>query len=177
VILMLEQNGQILTLTFPTVDSATTFAAFLATLLQSTNSPAPAISSPPSGQLPDPAQPPIQDSLEPRRSRHTVLTEERMDQIANQRAQGLTTHQRLLRAQSTLRDGVLPFSKPGQVPQSTGQPSPRMRAQTEGTFADGLPQAAALRLAVPAGADAAVPPDQERKRSQLRPAASKGLPQ
>ena len=79
----------------------------------------------------------IQDSPVLARSRHTVLTEERMDQIAQQRASGQSASRRLLRAQTALRDGVLPFSKPGQAPQPSGQPSPRIRAQAEGTFADG----------------------------------------
>src|SRR6185437_6880983 len=133
---MIEQQNNKLTITFPTADSATTFATFLATLLQP--SPAPAISVP----LSEPSQPSnleIQDSLEPElsRSRHTVLTPERQDQLASQREQGLTAHQRLLRAQTTLRDGALPFRKLSSTPSPTGQPSPRIRAQQEGGFADG----------------------------------------
>ena len=155
---MIEQNGQILTLTFPTVDSATTFAAFLATLLQPTSLPANGTSEPLFGQPPvaesdQLSQMPTQVSPVQNRSRHTVLTDERLEALSNQRQNGMTAHQRLLRAQSTLRDGVLPFSKPGQAPQPTNQPSPRMRAQTEGTFADG---------------SGVLPEAERRKRSQLK---------
>lgn len=129
---MIEQHQNQLILTFPTADSATTFAAFLQTLLQS-SSPEPAIFGLPS----DPLQETLQDSQEPRRSQHTVLTDERLEHLSRQREQGSTMHQRLLRAQTTLRDGVLPFSKPGEAPQPTNQPSPRQRAQAEGGFADG----------------------------------------
>jgi hypothetical protein len=145
---MIEQQGSKLTLTFPSKASATTFAAFLATLLQPSPSEAPAsdvVSVPPSELSPEimPAagQGPILDSPEPVsfRSRRIVLTPERQDQLFNQRQSGQTAHDRLLRAQTTLRDGVLPFSRPGQAPQPTGQPSPRQRAAAEGGFADGVP--------------------------------------
>ena len=172
---MIEQNGQILTLTFPTVDSATTFAAFLATLLQPTSLPANGTFDPPSGQLPvaesdQLSQMPTQASPEPGRSRHTVLTDERLDQLFNQRQNGMTAHQQLLRAQTTLRDGTLPFKQLSTAPPASGQPSPRMKAQQEGGFADGGAVAGrpiAPQLAVPA--DGAVPPEAERrKRSQLK---------
>ena len=124
---MIEQHNNQLILTFPTEASATTFAAFLATLLQNSNAtpdPASAVSS---GQ----------------RSQHTVLTDDRLEALFNQRQQGQTAHQRVLRAQTTLRDGVLPFSKPGEMPAPSGQPSPRQKAAQEGTFADGAaPQGA-----------------------------------
>ena len=122
---MIEQQGSKLVFTFPTPDSATTFAAFLATLLQPSPSEAPAsdvVSVPPSELSPEimPAADPdqIQDSPEhaPFRSRRTILTPERQDQLFNQRQSGQTAHDRLLRAQTTLRDGVLPFSRPGQAP-------------------------------------------------------------
>jgi hypothetical protein len=149
---MIEQSSNKLILTFPTVDSATIFANFLQSLLTVTASPlrspdsqpsppAPAISSPPSGSSPELPSP---DFPELARSRRTVLTEERQEALFNQRQAGMSASQRLLRAQATLRDGVLPFSKPGETPRSSGQLSPRIKAQQEGTFADGLPQAAAL---------------------------------
>jgi len=188
---MIEQNLNKLILTFPTADSATTFAVFLQSLLTVSASPlrspdpqqssqfAPGIFEPPfepfqeapSSALSLPLPPSTPVSPEPRRSRHTVLTPERQEQLFNQRQSGQTAHDRLLRAQSTLRDGVLPFSKPGAQPQPSGQPSPRQRAQQEGTFADGLPQAAALRPAVPTDlpADEAVPPEAGRRPSKLRP--------
>ena len=148
---MIEQQANKITLTFPTPDSATTFAAFLQSLFQI--SPLdPAISSPPFESFPEtksvPVQPPTLASLElvpsllpdqPQCLPHTVLTSERQDAIANQRSQGLTTHQRLLRAQTTLRDGVLSFSRPGEQPPPSGQPSPRQKAALEGGFADGQP--------------------------------------
>lgn len=130
---MIEQNQNKLTLTFPTVESATTFAVFLGSLLQ-TSQPNESSVHPSEDQqsLPTP------DSLEPSRSRHVVLTPERQEQLFNQRQQGQSTRQRLLRAQTTLRDGVLPFSKPGQeAPQPSGQPSPRQKAALVGGFADG----------------------------------------
>jgi hypothetical protein len=162
---MIEQVNNILMLTFPTADSATTFAIFLQSLVTITSSPQPSqpaseISSQPSESSPETKQAEAPDPIAassiqvfpepkpspdmplwPQRSRHTVLTPERQDQIANQRAAGMTTRQRLLRAQTTLRDGVLPFSRPGQtVPQPTGQPSPRQKAALEGGFADGAPE-------------------------------------
>ena len=124
---MIEQHNNQLILTFPTEASATTFAAFLATLLQNPNA------------TPDPAL----DVSSGQRSQHTVLTDDRLEALFNQRQQGQTAHQRVLRAQTTLRDGVLPFSKPGEMPAPSGQPSPRQKAAQEGTFADGAaPQGA-----------------------------------
>ena len=140
---MIEQHNNQLILTFPSEASATTFSAFLRSLL----SPEHATSVPPSGLFPD-NHPPVsqEQELSPAqlfRSRHTVLTPERQDQIFNQRQAGQGAHQRLLRAQTTLRDGVLPFSKPGEMPPPSGQPSPRQKAAQEGTFADGAaPQGA-----------------------------------
>lgn len=131
---MIEQQNNQLLLSFPTPEAARAFAQFLTTLV---NFPASAISELPSDQLQEPTQVLIPDSPGPGRSRHVVLTPERQDQIFNQRASGQASHQRLLRAQTTLRDGVLPFSKPGNVPSPSGQPSPRQKAQAEGTFADG----------------------------------------
>lgn len=139
---MIEQQQNRLTLTFPTEESATTFAAFLRSLF----SPAALETSEPPFGLPPEPQPQTPDSLAPARSRRTVLTDDRLEQLSQQRAQGLTAHQRLLRAQATLRDGVLPFSKPGQVPAPTGQDSPRIRAQQEGGFADGQPGAHQSKL-------------------------------
>ena len=167
---MIEQIANKLVLTFPTPDSATTFANFLQSLVTITASPQqPSLPAPgtfglpfePSQEIrpvqaPDPTETPA--FLAPARSRHTVLTPERQDQIFLQRASGQTAHDRLLRAQTTLRDGVLPFSRPGQVPQPSGQPSPRIRAQTEGGFADG------------SGAE---PEAERRKGRRLRPARPK----
>ena len=144
---MIEQRENQLILTFPNKDSATTFATFLATLLQ--RQPAHDSSEPPS-DLPQPLLPEIPVSLEPGplpaqmfRSKHTVLTDERLEALSRQREQGLTQHQREIRAQTTLRDGVLPFSKPGETPAPSGQASPRQKAQKDGGFADGaaLPEA------------------------------------
>lgn len=140
---MIEQNLNKLILTFPSTDSATTFAVFLRSLLQ-TSQPALGTSSLSFDPSPESAQVPATgltpDFLEPRRSRHAVLTEERQDQLFNQRVQGQSAHQRLLRAQTILRDGMLPFSRPGSIPAPSGQPSPRQRAQQEGGFADGAAQ-------------------------------------
>ena len=137
---MIEQRENQLVLSFPTPEAARAFAQFLTTLV---NLHDPGTSGPPSGLFPDNHPPASQEQeLSPAqlfRSRHTVLTPERQDQIFNQRQAGQGAHQRLLRAQTTLRDGVLPFSKPGQTPQPTGQPSPRQKAAAEGTFADGAP--------------------------------------
>jgi hypothetical protein len=146
---MIEQNYNKLTLTFPSEASATTFAAFLQSLLQP--SPAPGIFEPPSGQ-PLETQP---DSQEQTSSRRTVLTPERQEALFNQRQNGQSAHQRILRAQTTLKDGVLPFSKPGQAPQPSGQPSPRQRAAAEGTFADGV-----------------AVPQEVKAKSKLRPSQS-----
>jgi hypothetical protein len=155
---MIEQQSNKLVLTFPTPDSATTFAVFLQSLLTVTASPQP---SPSALATSEPVLESHQESAPgadfpaPVRSRHVVLTPERQDRIFNQRQSGQSAHQRLLRAQTTLRDGVLPFSRPGQPPPPTGQPSPRQKAQQEGGFADGR---------------AGVWPEAERRgRSQLRP--------
>lgn len=172
---MIEQHSNQLTLTFPSPEAAAAFARFLTTLPQSSplsSPPAGAISSLPSepypetrpaadldltANLPAPpsSTPPPPPAPPTTRSRHVLLTPERQDQLFNQRQSGQTAHQRLLRAQTTLRDGVLPFSRPGQPPPPSGQPSPRLRAQQEGGFADGAP---------------GVWPEAERRgRSQLRP--------
>jgi hypothetical protein len=165
---MIEQRENQLVLSFPTPEAARAFAQFLTTLV---NLHDPGISVPPSGLFPEIPQVSQEPELSPAqlfRSRHTVLTPERQDQIFNQRQAGQGAHQRLLRAQTTLRDGVLPFSKPGSVPQPTGQPSPRQKAAAEGTFADGAPEGRALRPTV--SADPVGP-----RRSRLRPAVSKDL--
>jgi hypothetical protein len=134
---MIEQQANQLTLTFPSEQAATAFATFLRSLMldrlaSATSSPASAPPDSDSGQSTSPSLP-----SPPSRSQHTVLTEERQEALFNQRAEGQTQHQRLLRAQTTLRDGVLPFSRPGQSPPPSGQPSPRQRAAAEGGFADG----------------------------------------
>lgn len=161
---MIEQQNNQLLLSFPSPEAARAFAQFLTTLV---NLPASATFGLPSDQSQGPET--LQDSPEPGRSRHVVLTEDRMDQIFNQRASGQASHQRLLRAQTTLRDGVLPFSKPGNVPSPSGQPSPRQKAQQEGTFADGgLPKAAALRplrSPDPQQADPVADPPEAKRRS------------
>ena len=180
---MIEQHENQLLLSFPTPETARAFAQFLTTLVnlrgpetsEPLSGPSPALES--SGAVQPPS--PIPDSLEHARSRHTVLTEERQAQLAAQREQGLTAHQRQLRAQTTLRDGVLPFKQLDQAPPPSSQPSPRQRAQQEGGFADGElkvlrspdPQPA-LRPAVPV--DGGGRPEAERKkRSQLKPVALK----
>ena len=139
---MIEQRENQLVLSFPTPEAARAFAQFLTTLVSQS-----ALEVPASVASSDPPS-------EHQRSNHVLLTDDRLEQLSNQRAQGLTAHQRLLRAQSTLRDGVLPFSKPEQyTPVPTNQPSPRMRAQQEGGFADGAPVV--------------------QRKTRLRPAASK----
>ena len=154
---MIEQHDSLLQISFPSPEAAKAFHLFLQSLLQG-----PGSSELPSGLLPLlPPSPPDSPEQEPSpaqlfRSHHVVLTEERQEQLFNQRQDGQTAHQRILRAQTTLRDGVLPFSKPGEVPRPTNQPSPRMR----GVFADGEPKATAL----PAPAGPTAP--------QLSPAAS-----
>ena len=122
---MIEQQNNLLLISFPSPEAARAFHLFLQSLLAS--------SAPPFD--PSPVSPQV--SPEPGRSRHVLLTPEREEQIFNQRQSHQTASQRILRAQVTLRDGVLPFSKPGQTPQPSGQPSPRQKAQQEGTFADG----------------------------------------
>ena len=135
---MIEQHNNQLVVTLPTSEAAAAFSQFLATLFQphapsggAGNSEPLSAQSPAGGSASQPSPPP------PFRSRHTVLTPERQDAIANQRASGQSANQRLLRAQTTLRDGVLPFSRPGSPPPPTNQPSPRQRAAAEGGFADG----------------------------------------
>lgn len=144
----------------PSPEAARAFAQFLTTL---TDLRGPDNSVPPSDLPPQNTQV-IPASPEQNRSRHVLLTDERLEQLSHQRTSGQTSHQRLLRAQATLRDGTLPFSKPGQAPQPSGQVSPRQRAQAEGGFADG---------AAPVGPKAPqlVPEAGRRKRSQLRPVA------
>lgn len=163
---MIEQQNNLLLISFPTPEAAAQAmrwmeAAVVPWLPMISQSAVPATSGPLS-EL-SPALTP--DSPEPVRSRRTVLTPERQEQIANQRASGMTAHQRLLRAQTTLRDGVLPFSRPGQTPAPSGQPSPRMRAQQEGGFADGQEGVLPLRVPVPQEAE-------RRQRSRLRPSPS-----
>jgi hypothetical protein len=138
---MIEQRDNQLLLTFPSPAAARAFAQFLQTVLPvSPASPAEAAEasatySPVSesgqqqGQLhpPSPFLPP----------RHVILTEERQAALSLQRELGQTSRQRQLRAQTTLRDGVLPFRKLEGTPPPSGQVSPRLRAQQEGGFADG----------------------------------------
>jgi hypothetical protein len=151
---MIEQNNSSLTISFPTPEAARAFAQFLTTLV---NLQEPASSGQPSGPglLIPPLESSIPDFQGQARSQHVVLTEERQEQLFNQRQNGQSAHSRLLRAQTTLRDGVLPFSKPGQTPAPSGQPSPRQRAAAEGGFADGAP--VSRPLAAP------------EKKSKLRP--------
>lgn len=165
---MIEQNNSSLLISFQTTEEATAFAQFLQTLLVP-------------GTYAPPSESPLQDSPAPNYSRHVLLTPERQEQLFNQRQNGQSTHQRILRAQTTLRDGVLPFSKPGQTPAPSGQTSPRMKAQQQGGFADGSPEATELRPRVeppvaatvrqPSVSDA--PQGAPRKPSKLRPVASK----
>ena len=105
---MIEQQNNQLVLSFPTPEAARAFAQFLTTLV---NLLVPASSGQPSALEPQ-TQPDFQGQA---RSQHVVLTEERQEQLFNQRQNGQSAHSRLLRAQTTLRDGVLPFSKPGQT--------------------------------------------------------------
>jgi hypothetical protein len=174
---MIEQRENQLLLFFPTPEAARVFAQFLTTL---TGFREPEISVPLFDQSQESVNQsmPIQDSPEPAHSRHTVLTDERLEQLSRQREQGQTRHQRLLRAQTTLRDGVLPFSRPGEAPQPSGQPSPRQKAQQEGGFADGAAPVGpkAPQLGRPkADAVGAHPEVERRKRSRLRPASSPKL--
>ena len=142
---MIEQHESSLTVSFPSPEAARAFHLFLQSLLQG-----PGSSEPPSALLPP--SPPDSQGQEP--SQHVVLTEERQEQLFNQRAQGLSARQRIQNAQTTLRDGVLPFSKPGEVPRPTGQPSPRMR----GVFADGGAVAVRPTAPRPQGAQTSPPP-------------------
>jgi len=153
---MIEQQNNLLLISFPTPEAAASFKELLEALLRLTNQSAPASSEPPSDQSPH--------------SRHTVLTDERLAQLSNQREQGQTRHQRLLKAQTTLRDGTLPFKQLSTVPLASGQPSPRQKAQQVGGFADGAapvgPKAPQL------GRPQAAPEAGRRKKSQLRPVLS-----
>ncbi len=155
---MIEQQANQLVLTLPSPEAAQTFAQFLRSLLGS------GTSEPVSESSLGAAEAPSQPASQPSRSRHAVLTPERQEALYNQRAEGRTSRQRLLRAQTTLRDGVLPFSRPGDQPQPTGQPSPRIRAAQEGGFADGSgEQPEAARRA-------------GRQPSRLRPVPSQPFP-
>jgi hypothetical protein len=189
---MIEQQGNKLVLTFQSDQAATAFAQFLSTLLTlpgcrpgregpgqpsqagQTAPLASATSSPPSAPSLEtmPARDPDQTSSQPPSlllSRHAVLTPERQDQLFLSRQSGQTAHQRLLRAQTTLRDGVLPFSRPGEPPPPSGQPSPRQRAAQQGGFADGSgEQPEAERLAARGLA--------RRRGSRLRPVLPVPLP-
>ena len=148
---MIEQQGTQLLISFPTSEEAQTFARVLDLLFKMQISPhEPAISGPPS-ESPQP------DSPEPVRSHRVLLTPERQEQLFNQRQQGQSARQRIQNAQTTLRDGVLPFSKPGEAPRPTSQPSPRMR----GVFADGG--------AAPVGPKAPGVQPEVGRRSKLRP--------
>ena len=122
---MIEQLNNQLLISFPTPEEAATFAKVLELLFK--------MSVTNQNATLDPAS----DVSSGQRSQHTVLTDDRLEALFNQRQQGQTAHQRVLRAQTTLRDGVLPFSKPGEMPAPSGQPSPRQKAAQEGTFADG----------------------------------------
>jgi hypothetical protein len=152
---MIEQQNNQLLISFPTPELAASFKVYLETLLA-------LVKVVPSLLEPETSDPPSDPSLvtpaspEPNRSHHTVLTDERLEALSKQREQGLTQHQRLLKAQTTLRDGTLPFRALEQPPQPSGQASPRQKAQQEGGFADG----------------AALPEAGRRKGSQLRPVLS-----
>ena len=166
---MIEQRENQLLISFPTVEAASQALRWMEVavlpwlpLVSQSASPVGLGSAATSSQPSEPSQetkpapdpgpteplpPPIPASLEPEpsRSRHVVLTPERQDQLYQQRQSGQTAHQRLLRAQTTLRDGVLPFSRPGQPPPPSGQSSPRQKAALEGGFADGAPEPAPRR--------------------------------
>ena len=157
---MIEQRDNQLLISFPSPEEAATFAKVLELLFKMKNQNEPASSDPLFESRP-------QDSQEPNRSRHTVLTDDRLEQLSRQRESGQTQHQRLLRAQSTLRDGVLPFSKPGETPQSTGQMSPRMK----GVFADGEPSQASA-LPTPVGPTAPALPQPQSQPQQTNPPPS-----
>jgi len=137
---MIEQRDSQLILTFPSEESAAAFAQFLQSLLASATS-APSSESP---LVTDPLPSPL-PSTDLSHSRHTVLTPERQDALSRQRELGLTSRQRLLRAQTTLTDGVLPFRNLEMPPEPSGQESPRIRAARQGGFADGAPEPAPRR--------------------------------
>ena len=128
---MIEQQGTQLLISFPTPEAAAQAKRWMETAVVPW---LPMISQTPNQS----ATPDLASAVSSgQRSQHTVLTDDRLEALFNQRQQGQTAHQRVLRAQTTLRDGVLPFSKPGEMPAPSGQPSPRQKAQQEGTFADG----------------------------------------
>jgi len=124
---MIEQNQNQLIMTFPTEQAATDFKTWMqmaALPWLPLNLP---VESPPSEPSPEMGG----------KSRHVMLTPERQDQLTQQRLQGQTAHQRLVKAQTMLRDGTLPFKQLPEAPQPSSQPSPRIKAQQEGGFADG----------------------------------------
>jgi hypothetical protein len=173
---MIEQRDNQLVMTFANEQQAISFKNYLETLMalvKVANLLEPGTSAPSSellqGSSQQPPSPPTAPPLpsDPPHSRHTVLTPERQDALARQRELGLTSRQRLLRAQTTLRDGTLPFSRPtDQPPPPSSQESPRIRAARQGGFADGAP--AAGPIARPA-ARLADQPEQARRGSRLRP--------
>jgi hypothetical protein len=176
--LMIEQRENQLVLSFPTPEAARAFAQFLTTL---TDLREPDNSVPPSGQSPESAsQPSTPDSPapEPSQSRRVLLTDERLAELSAARESGSTRHQRIVRAQTMLRDGTLPFKQLSTAPSASGQASPRERAQREGGFADGAApvEPKAPQLGRPkADAVGAHPEVERRKRSRLRPASSPKL--
>jgi hypothetical protein len=131
---MIEQRENQLVMTFPSAEAAQAFHLFLQSLLAPREPGTSALSSE-LLQGTDPPPPP--PSSDPPHSRHTVLTPERQDALSRQRELGLTSRQRLLRAQTTLTDGVLPFRNLETPPEPSGQESPRIRAARQGGFADG----------------------------------------
>lgn len=133
---MIEQQDEKLILTFPSAELARlafrcieTALGMWSMLRASTEAP----KSAPGSAPPSEPSPPSESS----KPRHLVLTPERQDGIFNERTQGMTAHQRMLRAQATLRDGAMPFRQLASAPSPSGQSSPRLRAQQEGGFADG----------------------------------------
>jgi hypothetical protein len=159
---MIEQRENQLVMTFPSAEAAQAFHLFLQSLLAPREPGTSALSSE-LLQGTDPPPPP--PSSDPPRSCHTVLTPERQDALAQQRELGLTSRQRLLRAQTTLRDGTLPFSRPtGQPPPPSSQDSPRIRAARQGGFADGAPEAGLVAL----GTRPIALPQEPQRGSRLR---------
>jgi hypothetical protein len=160
---MIEQHDSSLTISFPSPEAAAAFKGYLETLIA-------LVKVVPSLLAPDSSVPPSEnpqlDSPAPTRSQHVVLTPERQEQLFNQRQNGQSTRQRIQNAQTTLRDGVLPFSRPGETPAPSGQQSPRQRALAEGGFADGAAQPLALR---PQKAD---DPPAVPAKTRLRPSPS-----